>query len=68
MKNWVRHGPVTNARSKWSTTAEQVDGKLYIYYDFANDQDPHLYIDDDLFDGETWYRYGVGISGSFRRI
>jgi len=32
-------------------TAEFVDGKAYFYYDFPNDQDPHLYIDSDLTDG-----------------
>lgn len=52
MVNWVHHGPVTPNHAKWSTTAEFVDGKTYIYYDFPNDQDPHLYIDDDLTDGK----------------
>ena len=52
MVNWVHHGPVTPGHAKWSTTAEFVDGKTYIYYDFPNDQDPHLYIDDDLTDGK----------------
>lgn len=52
MVNWVHHGPVTPAHAKWSTTAEFKDGKTYIYYDFPNDQDPHLYIDEDLTDGE----------------
>lgn len=51
MVNWVHHGPVTPSHAKWSTTAEFVDGKAYIYYDFPNDQDPHLYIDEDLTDG-----------------
>lgn len=51
MKNWVHHGAVTPKRAKWTTTAEYHDGKLYIYYDFPNDQDPHAYVDDDLFDG-----------------
>ncbi|MDG1357897.1 MAG: hypothetical protein P8P36_06870 [Akkermansiaceae bacterium] len=51
MVNWVHHGSVTAQHAKWSTTAEFVDGKAYIYYDFPNDQDPHLYIDDDLTDG-----------------
>jgi hypothetical protein len=51
MVNWVHHGPVTPKHAAWSTTAEFVDGKAYIYYDFPNDQDPHLYIDDDLTDG-----------------
>jgi hypothetical protein len=51
MVNWVHHGPVSEKFSKWVTTAEYVDGKLYLYYDFPNDQDPHLYIDEDLTDG-----------------
>jgi len=52
MINWVHHGPVTDQKVDWATTAEFVDGKTYIYYDFPNDQDPHLYIDDDLTDGK----------------
>lgn len=51
MINWVHHGPVTEGFSSWVTTAEYADGKLYIYYDYPNDQDPHLYIDEDLTDG-----------------
>ena len=59
MKTWVHHGPVTEGFSKWATTAEYVDGKLYIYYDFPNDQDPHLYIDDDLTDGVPGKNMGM---------
>jgi len=51
MKNWVHFGPITTKKSKWMTTAEYADGKAYFYYDFPNDQDPHLYIDEDLTDG-----------------
>ncbi len=51
MKNWVHHGNVTKKFSQWATTAEYVDGKFYIYYDYPNDQDPHLYIDEDITDG-----------------
>ena len=51
MVNWVHHGAVTEGFSKWVTSAEFVDGKAYIYYDFPNDQDPHVYVDDDLTDG-----------------
>ncbi len=51
MVNWVHHGPVTEGFSKWVTSAEHVDGKTYIYYDFPNDQDPHGYVDTDLTDG-----------------
>ncbi|AWW33303.1 hypothetical protein DN752_22630 [Echinicola strongylocentroti] len=59
MVNWVHHGPVSESFSKWVTTAEYVDGKLYLYYDFPNDQDPHLYIDDDLTDGEPGENMGM---------
>ena len=52
MVNWVHHGPITEQRAKWMTTAEYFDGKAYFYYDFPNDQDPHVYVDADLFDGE----------------
>ena len=52
MKNWVHHGPVTEGFSRWVTSAEYIDGKALIYYDFPNDQDPHVYVDEDLFDGE----------------
>ncbi len=59
MVNWVHHGPVTEKFSAWVTTAEYVDGKLYLYYDFPNDQDPHLYIDEDLNDGEPGKNMGM---------
>lgn len=49
MVNWVYHGPVS--ANGCVTTAERVDGKVYIYYDYPNDQDPHLVIDADLTDG-----------------
>lgn len=61
MKNWVHHGPVTESFSKWVTSAEWVDGKAFIYYDFPNDQDPHLYIDDDLFDGKPGKNMGIAV-------
>jgi hypothetical protein len=51
MLNWVHHGPVGDKRAQWMTTAEFVDGNAYLYYDFPNDADPHLYIDEDLTDG-----------------
>ena len=59
MKNWVHFGPITPAKAKWMTTAEYVDGKAYFYYDFPNDQDPHLYIDDDLTDGVPGKSMGI---------
>jgi len=51
MVNWVHHGPVSEKFSRWVTTAEYADGKTYIYYDYPNDQDPHVYVDSDLTDG-----------------
>jgi len=59
MKNWVLHGSITDRFSAWMTTAEYVDGKAYFYYDFPNDQDPHLYIDEDLFDGVPGKNMGL---------
>ena len=53
MVNWVHHGPIGDKESRWMTTAEYVDGKAYFYYDYPNDQDPHLIIDDHLTDGEV---------------
>lgn len=61
MKNWVHHGPVTEGFSKWVTSAEWVDGRAFIYYDFPNDQDPHVYVDDDLFDGEPGRNMGIAV-------
>ncbi|MGB1937805.1 MAG: hypothetical protein ACPHVK_09975 [Akkermansiaceae bacterium] len=51
MVNWVHHGAISDKQSAWMTNAEYVNGKAYFYYDFPNDQDPHLIIDDNLFDG-----------------
>lgn len=62
MINWVHHGPVTESFSRWVTTAEYVDGKVYIYYDYPNDQDPHLYIDDNLFDGKPGKNMGLAFA------
>ncbi|MFO7724456.1 MAG: hypothetical protein R6V45_02820 [Oceanipulchritudo sp.] len=59
MVNWVHHGPVTESFSRWVTSAEHVDGKTYIYYDYPNDQDPHLYIDEDLTDGRPGKDMGL---------
>jgi len=59
MINWVHHGPITESVGKWMTTAEYADGKAYFYYDFPNDQDPHLYIDDDLTDGKPGTNMGL---------
>jgi len=59
MVNWVHHGPVTETFSRWVTTAEYVDGKTYLYYDYPNDQDPHVYIDEDLTDGMPGTNMGM---------
>ncbi|MFK7738756.1 MAG: hypothetical protein AB8H80_00430 [Planctomycetota bacterium] len=59
MVHWVHHGRVTAEHAKWTTSAEFADGKLYIYYDFPNDQDPHVYVDDDLFDGQPGKDMGM---------
>ncbi|MGB0369963.1 MAG: hypothetical protein ACPGN3_01335 [Opitutales bacterium] len=59
MVNWVHHGPITDREGRWVTTAEYADGKTYIYYDNPNDQDPHLYIDSDLTDGEPGENLGM---------
>jgi len=61
MTNWVHHGPVTESFSKWVTSAEMVDGKALIYYDFPNDQDPHVYVDTDLTDGEPGENMGIAV-------
>ena len=62
MVNWVHHGPVTERFSRWVTSAEHVDGKTYIFYDFPNDQDPHVYEDDDLTDGEPGKNLGMAFA------
>jgi hypothetical protein len=59
MVNWVHHGPITDTKGKWMTTAEYADGKAYFYYDFPNDQDPHLMIDEDLTDGKLGKDMGL---------
>ncbi|EMI53223.1 signal peptide-domain containing protein [Rhodopirellula sallentina SM41] len=62
MIHWVHHGCVTSGKAGWVTTAEVVDGKVYLFYDFPNDQDPHLVIDDDLFDGVPGTSMGMVFS------
>jgi len=61
MKNWVHHGPISEKRSRWMTNAEYVDGKVYFYYDFPNDQDPHVIVDSNLFDGKMGDDKGMAI-------
>jgi hypothetical protein len=62
MVNWVFHGAATPPHAGLVTTAEQVDGKTYLYYDFPNDQDPHLVIDSDLTDGEPGEDMGMAFN------
>nr|MBX2872211.1 hypothetical protein [Saprospiraceae bacterium] len=59
MKTWVHHGAISEHFSRWMTSAEYVDGKFYFYYDFPNDQDPHLYIDENLTDGVPGKNMGM---------
>ena len=65
MVNWVHHGPVSEKRSRWMTSAELVNGKAYLYYDFPNDEDPHLYIDEDLTDGKPGKDVGLVFKSPF---
>ena len=59
MKTWLHHGPVTEQFSRWVTSAEAVDGVVYIFYDYPNDQDPHVYRDANLFDGKPGENLGI---------
>lgn len=62
MTNWVHHGPVTPRFAKWVTSAEHANGKTYIFYDFPNDQDPHVFEDDNLFDGKPGKNLGLAFN------
>ncbi|MFH5803726.1 hypothetical protein [Alienimonas sp. DA493] len=62
MKTWTHHGPVCGKRERWVTTAEYVDGAFYIYYDFPNDEDPHLIVDRDLRDGKMGEDRGMAFN------
>ena len=57
--NWVHHGPISTEKGKWLTTAERVGDQTYFYYDFPNDQDPYLIIDNDLTDGKVGKEMGM---------
>lgn len=59
MVHWVHHGPITEKFSAWMTSAEFANGKAYFYYDFPNDQDPHVYVDSNLFDGKPGINKGI---------
>ncbi|MEX0321505.1 MAG: hypothetical protein AB3N63_05060 [Puniceicoccaceae bacterium] len=62
LKNWKHYGPVSGREERWVTTAEHVDGTFYIYYDFPNDEDPHLIIDKDLRDGKMGKVMGMAVN------
>lgn len=62
LKNWKHYGPVSGREERWVTTAEHVDGTFYIYYDFPNDEDPHLIIDKDLRDGTMGKVMGMAVN------
>jgi hypothetical protein len=59
MVNWVHHGAITESFSRWMTSAEHKDGTFYFYYDYPNDQDPHVYVDKDLTDGVPGENKGI---------
>ena len=61
MINWTDYGSVTpdGREDQWVTSAEYKDGLFYIIFDYPNDQDPHLYIDDNLKDGIVGTRIGM---------
>ena len=61
MKSWVHHGPISEKKSRWMTNAEYADGKAYFYYDYPNDQDPHVIVDSDLFDGKMGDDKGMAV-------
>jgi len=60
MKTWKHLGQV--AKSHWVTTAEYADGKIYLYYDEPNDQDPHLIIGENL---DRQFDWGGHIGSGF---
>ena len=59
MKTWTHYGPVSDHRSRWVTTAEYLNGTFYVYYDYPNDEDPHLFLDKDLTDGKMGEDVGM---------
>jgi len=56
MKNWEHKGVA--GTFKWATSAEYADGKIYLYFDKPNDQDPHLVIGENLDGTPTWTHMG----------
>lgn len=59
MVHWVHHGSITDWEARWMTTAEYVNGKFYFYADVPNDTDPHLIIDDNIYDGKMGKKMGM---------
>jgi hypothetical protein len=51
LKTWRDKGLVNREPHRWITTAEYADGRIYVYMDKPNDEDPHLFIASNL-DGE----------------
>jgi len=56
METWEPLGKV--AWSQWVTTAEYADGKIFLYYDEPNDQDPHLMLGENLEGEISWTDHG----------
>ncbi len=60
MVNWTDTGKVTDGDAhRWVTSAEYKDGSFYILEDKPNDEDPHLWIDNDLTDGQLGTFFGM---------
>ena len=59
MVHWVHHGSITDWEARWMTTGEHVDRKFYFYADVPNDTDPHLIIDDNIYDGKMGKKVGM---------
>ena len=60
LKTWKHMGPA--GWSNWATTAEYADGKIFLYYDEPNDQDPHLLIGENLNGELKWTDHGKVLS------
>jgi hypothetical protein len=62
MVTWTGPSRVTyegGDHGRWTTSAEYKDGTFYILYDSPNDEDPSLYLDDDLMDGVVGTQVGT---------
>ncbi|NND72376.1 MAG: hypothetical protein HKN43_12450 [Rhodothermales bacterium] len=56
METWEHKGVASDHR--WATTAEYADGKIYLYFDKPNDQDPHLVIGENINTTPSWRSIG----------